>query len=195
VPDARDSAAVTAVHSTAQTAAQTPAPLDFDRVYEEHFDFVWRSLRLLGVPDAAAEDAAQDTFSVVLRQLSQFEGRSALRTWLFEILQRVAANYRRTRARKLDALSEFKEAPSPDPSPLAHIEARRAAASIERFCQNLEPDRRAVFVLGLLEGTPAAEIAAVLEIPLNTVYSRVHALRDELRRALAHEEKEHGRAR
>lgn len=171
------------------------AALDFESVYAEHFDFVWRSLRLLGVPDASAEDAAQDTFSVVLRQLSQFEGRSALRTWIFGILQRVAANYRRTRARKLDALSEFKEAPSPEPSPLAHVEARRAATSIERFCQNLDPERRAVFVLGLLEGTPATEIASVLAIPINTVYSRVHALRDELRRALAHEEKEHGRAR
>jgi len=177
----------------AEPAAEgSTAPLDFERVYQENFDFVWRSLRLLGVPAAAAEDAAQDTFSVVARQLSQFEGRSKLRTWLFEILQRVAANYRRTRARKLDALSEFKDAPSHEPTPLAHVEARRAAASIERFCQSLDPERRAVFVLGLLEGTPAAEIAAVLEIPLNTVYSRMHALRDGLRRALAHEEKEHG---
>jgi RNA polymerase sigma-70 factor (ECF subfamily) len=57
------------------------APLDFERVYQENFDFVWRSLRLLGVPDAAAEDAAQDTFSVVARQLSQFEGRSQRRVW------------------------------------------------------------------------------------------------------------------
>jgi len=177
----------------AEPAAEgSTAPLDFERVYQENFDFVWRSLRLLGVPAAAAEDAAQDTFSVVARQLSQFEGRSKLRTWLFEILQRVAANYRRTRARKLDALSEFKDAPSHEPTPLAHVEARRAAASIERFCQSLDPERRAVFVLGLLEGTPAAEIAAVLEIPLNTVYSRMHALRDGLRRALAHEEKEYG---
>jgi RNA polymerase sigma-70 factor (ECF subfamily) len=182
-------------HGGSETSAPTAVPLDFESVYAEHFDFVWRSLRLLGVPDAAAEDAAQDTFSVVLRQLSQFEGRSALRTWIFGILQRVAANHRRTRARKLDALSEFKDAPSPDPSPLAHVEARRAAASIERFCQSLDPERRALFVLGLLEGTPAAEIAAALEIPINTVYSRVHALRDGLRRALAHEEKEHGRGR
>ena len=192
-------AGTAAAHSFAPVGAElvTPsaAPLDFERVYAEHFDFVWRSLRLLGVPDGAAEDAAQDTFSVVLRQLSQFEGRSALRTWIFGILQRVASNHRRTRARKLDALSEFKEAPSPDPSPLAQVEARRAAASIERFCQGLDRERRAIFVLGLLEGTPAAEIAATLQIPINTVYSRVHALRDGLRRALAHEEKEHGRAR
>jgi RNA polymerase sigma-70 factor, ECF subfamily len=173
-------------------AEQSTTPLDFEHVYQEHFDFVWRSLRLLGVPDAAAEDAAQDTFSVVARQLSQFEGRSQLRTWLFGILQRVAANYRRTRARKLDVLSEFKDAPSHEPTPLAHVEALRAAASIERFCQNLDPERRAVFVLGLLEGTPALEIASLLEIPINTVYSRVHALRDGLRRALAHEEEEHG---
>jgi RNA polymerase sigma-70 factor (ECF subfamily) len=191
-PEAGGTAALTPAGGTAPLAELAAPALDFERIYEEHFDFVWRSLRLLGVPDAAAEDAAQDTFSVVSRQLSQFEGRSALRTWIFGILQRIAANYRRTRARKLDALTEFEDAPSHEPTPLAHVEARRAAASIERFCTTLDAERRAVFVLGLLEGTPAAEIAAVLEIPVNTVYSRMHTLRDGLRRALAREEEEHG---
>src|SRR5262245_32765877 len=66
-----------------ESGAPGSMSLEFERVYETHFDFVWRSLRLLGVDDAALEDAAQDTFSVVSRQLDAFEGRSALRTWLF----------------------------------------------------------------------------------------------------------------
>src|SRR5690606_11413636 len=53
--------------------------LDFEQVYKAHFAFVWRSLRLLGVPADAAEDAAQDTFDVVARQLGGFEGRAELR--------------------------------------------------------------------------------------------------------------------
>src|SRR5262245_22149852 len=79
------------------------AGLDFEDVYERHFDFVWRSLRLLGVPPEAVEDATQDTFSVVSRRLARFEGRSSLRTWLFAILQRVVANHARMGRRKLQA--------------------------------------------------------------------------------------------
>ena len=78
----------------------------FELVYEQHFNFVWRSLRLLGVEPEALEDAAQEVFSVVSRQLARFEGRSSLQTWLFAIMQRVAANHRRTRRRKLQQLGQ-----------------------------------------------------------------------------------------
>ena len=169
-----------------------PAALDFEDVYESHFDFVWRSLRLLGIPDEALEDAAQDTFSVVSRQLAQFEGRSALRTWLFAILYRVAANYRRARRRKQSRLLPFDDAASVEPAPDAHAEALDAARVIERFCAGLAPDRRALFVLAVLEELPAAEVAASLGMAVHKVYSRVHTLREGLRSALAAQEVDRG---
>jgi RNA polymerase sigma-70 factor (ECF subfamily) len=159
--------------------------LDFEQVYEAHFDFVWRSLRLLGVRDEALEDAAQDTFSVVSRQLPRFEGRSALRTWLFAILQRVAANHRRRRRRKQQPLTPLSDAAGDEPTPLAHAEAAEAARVVERFCDALEPDRRALFVLAVIEDLPAAEVAEALGVPITKVYSRVHALREGLKRVLA----------
>jgi RNA polymerase sigma-70 factor, ECF subfamily len=175
-----------------------PAPgaisLEFEQVYETHFDFVWRSLRLLGVDDAALEDAAQDTFSVVSRQLGGFEGRSALRTWLFAILQRVAANYRRKRRRKLTALVPFADAAGNEPTPHAHAEAAEAARVVERFCAGLDPERRAVFVLSVLEELPAAEVSTALGLPVAKVYSRVHALREGLKRAFAARGSDHGGA-
>lgn len=161
------------------------AGLDFEDVYERHFDFVWRSLRLLGVPLEAAEDATQDTFSVVSRQLARFEGRSSLRTWLFAILQRVAANHRRMARRKLQRLEPLvDELAARGPTPHAQAETAEAIDLVQRFCDTLDLERRAVFVLALLEELPAPEVAQVLEIPVNTVYSRVRALRDGLRRAL-----------
>lgn len=166
--------------------------LDFDQVYDVHFDFVWRSLHLLGISPESIEDAVQDTFSVVARQLSRFEGRSALRTWIFAILQRVALNYRRTRKRKLHQLTPFADAAGNEPTPQAHAEAAEAAQLIERFCRALAPDRRALFVLAVLEETPAAEVATTLGLPIGTVYSRVHALREGLRRVLAAQEVERG---
>jgi RNA polymerase sigma-70 factor, ECF subfamily len=159
--------------------------LDFEQVYEAHFDFVWRSLRLLGVGDEALEDATQDTFSVVARQLCRFEGRSALRTWLFAILQRVAANHRRRRRRKQQPLTPLSDPAGDEPTPLAHAEAAEAARVVQRFCAGLEPDRRALFVLAVLEDLPAAEVGLALGVPIAKVYSRVHALREGLKRALA----------
>ena len=165
--------------------APSTGSLEFDDVYERHFDFVWRSLRLLGVDDAALEDAAQDTFSVVSRQLPVFEGRSAVRTWLFAILQRVAANYRRRWRRKLTPLVQLADTIGDEPTPLAHAEAAEAARVVERFCASLDPDRRALFVLSVLEELPAAEVSAALGLPVAKVYSRVHALREGVKRALA----------
>ncbi|MEO8183725.1 MAG: sigma-70 family RNA polymerase sigma factor [Deltaproteobacteria bacterium] len=162
--------------------------LAFDQVYDAHFDFVWRSLRLLGVADELLEDAIQDTFSVVARQLAGFEGRSALRTWLFAILNRVAANYRRTRKRKQSQLLPWVEMASDAPGPDSRIEAVETARMVESFCSQLAPDRRALFVLAVLEELPAAEVAATLGMPINKVYSRLHALREALRSALRERE-------
>jgi RNA polymerase sigma-70 factor (ECF subfamily) len=59
---------------------------------------------------------------------------------------------------------------------------------IVRCCEELDEGRRAVFVLGLLEEVPAAEIAELLEIPVNTVYSRSRTLKRALRQQLEQRE-------
>jgi RNA polymerase sigma-70 factor, ECF subfamily len=158
--------------------------IPFAQVYETHFDFVWRSLRLLGVPSDAIEDVTQDMFDIVSRQLAQFEGRSSLRTWLFSIAQRVASNYRRMARRKLSRLEPLADnAPSAEPTPQAHAEAAEAAGIVERFVEGLDADWRAVFVLSVLEGVPGSEVAEALGISVNAVHTRVHTLRESLRRA------------
>jgi RNA polymerase sigma-70 factor (ECF subfamily) len=177
-----------------QAMATGPTNPDFELVYKQHFNFVWRSLRLLGVAPEMVEDAAQDVFSVVSRQLARFEGRSSLRTWLFAILQRVAANHRRTRRRKLLQLEPLDDSlVDHQPTPHVRAEAAEALAVIEAFCATLDQEWRAVFVLSLLENIPASEVASGLGIPLNTVYSRVRSLREGLRRALSSREEERGR--
>ncbi len=169
----------------------SPATVDFEDVYERHFEFVWRSLRLLGVRGDALQDAVQDVFGAVARQLEHFEGRSSLRTWVFGITQNVASNQRRTRARKLDHLEPLDDGlESREPSPEAHAQGREAADLVVRFCSELDEDRRTVFVLGLLEGVPAGEIAALLGVPSGTIYSRMFTLRRALEQRLAEREVE-----
>jgi RNA polymerase sigma-70 factor (ECF subfamily) len=169
----------------AATGSALDDPALFDRVYDDHFAFAWRTLRLLGVSEDALEDAVQDVFAVVSRQLGEFAGRATLRTWIFAIVQRTAANYRRRHRRKLKPLVPLSDGlAGQEPTPLAHAEAQAVAELIERYCQGLDPDRRALFVLVLLEEVPAPEVARALGVPLNTVYSRVRSLRAGLERAL-----------
>jgi RNA polymerase sigma factor (sigma-70 family) len=157
----------------------------FHALYTEHFDFVWRSLRLLGVPFESLDDAAQDVFGVMFRRLAEFEGNAAVRTWLFGIVRRIAANHRRRQQRKQWPLQPLVGAEeSPLPAPDAQLELREAADSIARFCETLDEEQQSLFVLALLEGVPAPELVEPLGVPLNTVYSRIRTLRQALKRFL-----------
>lgn len=170
--------------------AETPAvPAGFDALYSEHFDFVCRSLRLLGVAPDGLEDGAQDVFGVVSRRLAEFVPSAPFKTWLFAIVQRVASNHRRTRRRKQSPLEPLCEPlAARDPGPDAHAEAAQAAQLIETFAGGLDDGHRAVLVLALIERVPAREVAAALGIPLFTVYSRVRSVRSKLQAFLeAHE--------
>lgn len=171
--------------------AQPLLSLDFRSVYADHFEFAYRSLRLLGVAPDALEDAAQDVFGVVSRRLREFAGQSSLRTWIFAIVHRVAANYLRTRRRKQPPREPLTESiPANQPSPEACAQAAQAVARVQEFCDRLDDGRRVVFVLGLVEAVPASEIAPLLGIPLFTVYSRMRTLREQLQRFLEDNEVE-----
>jgi RNA polymerase sigma-70 factor (ECF subfamily) len=165
-------------------------PPDFHAAYTQNFDFVWRSLRLLGTPAELLDDAAQDVFAVVYRRLDEFDGGAAVRTWLFAIARRVAANYRRRQSRGPSLASVPLDAePSADPSPHAHLEASESAAAVMDYCATLDEERRALFALALIEGVPTPELVPVFLVPLNTLYSRIRALREGLEQFLARRER------
>jgi RNA polymerase sigma-70 factor (ECF subfamily) len=162
-----------------------PVAPTFDEVYNRHFDFVWRSLKRLGVPPAQLDDASQDTFVVVLRRLSDFRGASSLRTWLFGILMRVAKDYRRRAARK-PVTSLDVEPPCPERhGPEAMAVAREASNLLHQLLETLDDHHRAVFVLTELEQMSAPEIAEALGTNVNTVYSRLRTARRDFETALA----------
>jgi RNA polymerase sigma-70 factor, ECF subfamily len=157
----------------------------FAEVYEQHFDFVWRSLRRLGVDPSALDDAVQEVFLVVHRRLGEFEGRSSLKTWLFGISLRVAQRVARTQARHPTAeLPEVTAVGSAEPTPQDQAARREAIALLHAILGDLDPDKRAIFVMVELEQLSAPEIAEELGIPLNTVYSRLRAARREFEASL-----------
>ena len=162
----------------------------WEAFYEGHFDFVWRSLRRLGVPASGLDDAAQEVFLVAFRRAADFEGRSTLKTWLFGIALNVARRAARGAARREESLSDA----DPPASSNQEESASRAEAvrMLYAILDGLEPEKRAVFVLSELEEMTAPEIAEIADVPLNTVYSRLRAARADfdaaLRRRLARDE-------
>lgn len=164
-----------------------PVAPAFEQVYAEHFDFVWRSLRRLGVPPSAIDDAVQDVFLVVHRRLSEFEGRSSLRTWLFAIVRRVARNHRPRRDGPSPSDDEalIHLAESADRAPDERAARNEAARLLNALLQTLDEDKREAFILSELEQFTVPEIARTLEVNVNTVYARVRAARKELEEALA----------
>ena len=154
------------------------AARDFDALYEAHFDFVWRSLRRLGVPAASAEDAAQDAFVVVHRRLADLRSDASAKAWLFAIALRVAHDYRRTLRRKGTVSLDVESEPSRDHGPFDHTAKAEASRKLEEFLGELDDDKRAAFVLADLEGMSVPEISQALNVNLNTVYSRLRVARE-----------------
>jgi RNA polymerase sigma-70 factor, ECF subfamily len=144
-------------------------------VYDEHVDYVHRCLRGLGLRDAALDDAIQDVFLVVHDKLSRFDGKAQLRTWLYAIAVRVA---RRQRARFARAARdvEAQEVLVWDELDQA-LDARRQVELARAALEALDADKREVFVLVEIEQMSAAEVAAIVGCPLNTLYSRLRAAR------------------
>lgn len=160
-------------------------PLALDAIYDEHFDFVWRSLHRLGVPTEAVDDAVQDVFLVVHRRLADFEQRSALRTWLFGIALRVAQEHARRRRKygpTQEVGSELADQHAPDP--LEQAVRSEAKELLYALLAELDVQKRTVFILADVEGMSLPEIAAGLGVNANTLASRLRAARKSFDAAL-----------
>lgn len=156
-------------------------------VYREHFGFVWTLLRRLGVAERDLEDVAHDVFVVVHRRLPQFERRSAVRTWIYAIAVRVAANYRRKRRDEPDpdgGHARSLVAPA-STDPEAHALRSQAAALLDRLLARMDDKKRTVFVLAEIEGLKAPEIARIVGTNPRTVHSRLRAARTRFESDLA----------
>ena len=160
--------------------------MTFDELYDAHFEFVWRTLRRLGVPEADLPDVAQEVFLVVHRRLASFVERAKVTTWLFRIAVRAARDRRRRAHVRREVASEEWIAALPDPAvdPVAALERSDARALFEQALASMDLEQRAVFSAFELEGMSGQDIAVALEIPLGTVYSRLRLARERFQRSV-----------
>ena len=184
------SISVPAISSPLDFAADGPVPDEtavFSDVYRENVAFVWRSLRRLGVSERDVDDVCQEVFVIVHRKLATFDATATVRTWLFGIARRVAADHRKrahvrreTLAAPLELdVSEGRTLDQSDP-----IELRRARAILDEILDELDEAKRAVFVLFELEEMAMTEVAKAVECPLQTAYSRLAAARKQVESAV-----------
>lgn len=169
-------------------ASAHDVPLDFEQIYADHFDSVRRWARALGGRTADLDDLAQDVFMVVRRRLASFDGRSP-RAWLYGITRKVVSDYRRRawirrmlggEHRPLDLLPVALH-----PSGSAAVERSESQRIVQAVLDRMSMVRRSAFVLFEIEGYSGEEIALLEQVPIATVYTRLHHARKDFLRLTA----------
>ncbi len=144
----------------------------FGGFYRQHAMRLQGFLRRCLGDAKAAEDIAQEAFLQLWRHPNGFNpARGTVKAYLFGIAAKRAADWWRHRAREERAVA----------SPQAGFRSE-AATLMEDALARLEPEPRSLLWLREVEGYSCAELAAMLDIPLGTVKSRLFAAREQLRR-------------
>lgn len=142
------------------------------------------ALRMTG-REEDARDATQDAFLTALRKLSSFRGEAAFTTWLHRVTVNACYDLLRKRQRALLPDRAVDERPGPEPPPAPdHADAAVTSLDVRRALLEVPPDYRAVMILHDVQDLPQEEVAAILQIPIGTVKSRLHRGRITLARAL-----------
>lgn len=175
-------------HETeSQTAGSEALVGSLAEIYREHFYFVWRNARRLGVPEASVDDVVQDVFIVVQRRLGSFDGRVQLRAWIFGILVRVVRGHRRTFARKAGRCVSLSQENTitADPTPSELAERSERIKVLEMLLSQLDENKRTLIVLSELEQWTLREIAEFMGSNTNTIHSRLCAAKRDFDKAHA----------
>lgn len=163
-----------------------------EALFREHASAVATFAHRLGVPRDDVHDLVQEVFLVAHRKGGYEQGPARPRTWLCAIAVRLARKAHRDRARRDASDSpriELARADQRDPG--EQLETRRSLERVQSALDTLDLEHRAAFVLYEIERESCEDIAAALEVPVGTVYSRLHHARKKF--LSAHESLELGR--
>lgn len=166
----------------------------FSEIFQTYSAFVWRVLMRLGVARADVDDVAQEVFMSLHQSLPSFEGRCSLRTWVYGICQRRAVDYRRRAAFRPDLYAGEPIDRSADATQEHGLILLEARDRMVRVLDELDDDKRTVFVLFDIEGLAMEEVAEIIGCPLQTAYSRLYAARRKVEASLTRLRAKSGRA-
>lgn len=155
--------------------AQAGDELAFTRLVHDVYPQVYRwALIQTGAPDDA-DDVAQAAIIRMYRHLHDFRHDARFTTWLYAIVRRASADWRRTHRRRAAREQRYEGDPPAGKAAVSGIDADGLLAELRAALRELPVRQREVFDLFELQGLPAGEIAALLDLSPDTV--RVHLLR------------------
>jgi RNA polymerase sigma factor (sigma-70 family) len=151
-------------------------------LYDRHREPVRRFVARATADAHDVDDLVQATFLAAAKTAARYDGRSSCRPWLIGIAAQLLRRRRQSFGRLLAMLSSLGTAArATTEDPQSAFQARR---DLERALLGISEAKRITFLMAEVERLSCAEIADALGVPIGTVWTRLHAARRELRRAL-----------
>ncbi len=190
---------VTVVSGSEQRSSERSSVADFDTIYREHGGRVLGAIRAVLGPSDEIEDLVQIAFLEIYRCLDRFEGRSKLSTWVYRIAVNIALQHIRKKKRRrwlvLGSTGEEVVRESAGLNEESRIEDRQMLEKVFAAVSKLSEKKRVVWTLHEIEGLSPQQISEILEVPFNTVRSRLLASRRDLMDLLSDDLEESGEDR
>lgn len=144
------------------------------------------ALRLVGGSHADAGEVTQEALISAWKGLDRFEGRSSLRTWLFRLVHRRAADlHRHRRATPIDDELLSHVVRQAHDNPLQDVLDGELLGALQQALDELPWNQRATWLLKEVEGLSYAEIAAALSLSVDSVRGHLHRGRRTLQERMA----------
>jgi RNA polymerase sigma-70 factor (ECF subfamily) len=150
-------------------------------LYDRHHRAVRRFVARATSDAEDVDDLVHGAFLTAVQSAGRYDGRDSARPWLIGVAVQLLRRRRRSLGRWLQILGAFSQLGSSSADPRAVVPAR---GELERALGRLSEAKRVTILLAEVEGWSCQEIAAFLEVPIGTIWTRLHAARRELRRAL-----------
>jgi RNA polymerase sigma factor (sigma-70 family) len=168
-------------HVLPAAAASTAPRLSFEEVFKCYRPYVVRRLRRLRVPQADADDVAQEVLKAVSAGLANLDDPSKIKAWISTICLRKASNYLRSscrRERPTESLPGRSLAPDQEEQLTYHERIARLKLALANV---LSEKQREVFMLYAVEGVPMVTVARIAGCPVFTAYMRLRTARHRIR--------------
>lgn len=160
-------------------------------LFDRHEPEVRRYVGRLGIRPSDADDVVQATFLEVLSAAPRFDPTRSARSWLMGVATMMARRHRQSVTRALARIATWMSrsigAEASPPTPAEVFALDETTRRLMRALDAMSPKKREVFALVVLEELSGEEVARALGIPVNTVWTRLHHARLELRAALGGE--------
>ncbi len=157
----------------------------FRDVYRSHFTYVVHVLRRLGVrPASELEDVAHDVFMAVYRHFAECDPARPIKPWLFGFCFRIAKDHRKLARHRHETAETEVERADEGRLPDQQVDDERLRAWLQAALDAMDFEKRGLVVMHDLEGISVPAIAELLEVPLNTAYSRLRLARADFEKHL-----------